>query len=265
MTLPKRVRVVEKKTTPPHRILNSKNPEVSVIIPLMNERRTIARVIANARKVHPKTEVIVVANGSRDGSSQLAKQMGAKMITYKKALGHDVGRSIGAKAAKGNVLLFLDGDIVFSTNSLKRLVHAVKNGVDVALNKYNGTLARKNVHSVVLSKYALNNMLSLPHLKGASLTTIPHALSRKALEKIGAENLTVPPKAQTIAANKGLVIKGVHYFEVGKTNPRKRRGPNDPLKDLIIGDHLEAIQHLLDKTDPRGGMTDLDRNRKMVK
>lgn len=265
MALPKRGRVVEKKTTTPQRIRNSNNPEVSVVIPLMNERRTIARVIANARKVHPQTEVIVVANGSRDGSDRVAKQMGARMITYKKALGHDVGRSIGAKAAKGNILLFLDGDIVFSSTSLKRLVHAVKNGVDVALNKYNGTLAGKDVHSVVLSKYALNNMLSLPDLKGASLTAIPHALSRKALEKIGAENLAVPPKAQAIAANKGLVIKGVHFFEVGRTNPRKRKGPNDPLKNLIIGDHLEAIQHLLDKTDRRGGMTDLDRNRKMVK
>ncbi|UUZ84324.1 hypothetical protein LJK88_11810 [Paenibacillus sp. P26] len=161
--------------------------------------------------------------------------------------------------------MFLDGDIVFPASSLRKLVHAVKNGVDVALNKYNGNLARKKVHSVILSKYALNNILSPPHLKGSSLTAIPHALSRRALKEIGAENLAVPPKALAIAARKGLKIKGVHYFEVGRTNPRKRRGPNDPLKDLIVGDHLEAIHYVLEHTDHRGGMTDLGRRREMVK
>jgi glycosyltransferase involved in cell wall biosynthesis len=244
--------------------LNSANPEVSVIIPVMNERSTLAGIISNARKVHPKTEVIVVANGSRDGSDLLAKKMGARVISYKYPLGHDVGRSIGAKKAKGNILLFLDGDIIFSTSSLKSLVHAVKDGVDVALNKYNGYLKKKKVHSVVLAKYALNHILSLNHLKGASLTAIPHALNRKALNKIGAENLSVPPKAMAIAADNGLVIKAVHYFDVGKKNRRRYRGRNDPLKNLIIGDHLEAIRYVLDKTDQRGGKTDTVRKREMV-
>ncbi|NOU71816.1 glycosyltransferase [Paenibacillus sp. LMG 31458] len=231
----------------------------------MNEGRRLARIISNARKVHPKTEIIVVANGSRDGSDRLAKKMGARVITFKDPLGHDVGRSVGAKAAVGNILLFLDGDIIFTASSMKRLVRAVKNGVDVALNKYNGSLEKKKVHSVVLAKYTLNHILSLQHLKGASLTAIPHALSRRAVMKIGAENLAVPPKAQAIAANEGLMIEAVHYFDVGKTNPRKRRGPKDPLKELIIGDHLEAIRYVLDKTDQRDGMTDTGRLRELVK
>jgi glycosyltransferase involved in cell wall biosynthesis len=77
-------------------IRNSKSPRVTVVIPIYNERKTLARVIEEAYKVHPKTEVIVVANGSTDGSKKIARQMGARVISFDFPLGHDVGRSVGA-------------------------------------------------------------------------------------------------------------------------------------------------------------------------
>src|SRR5690554_3214603 len=76
------------------RIINSQDPIVSVVIPVMNERRTIAQVIRNASRVHSHTEVIVVINGSSDGSRQIAERTGAKVLVYDHPFGHDVGRSI---------------------------------------------------------------------------------------------------------------------------------------------------------------------------
>ena len=83
---------------------------------------------------------------------------------------------------KGDILLFTDADIVIPTSLLIPYVKAVESGVDVALNRYNGITNTKHVHSVVLAKHALNAVLHRPDLVGTSMTTIPHALSRRALQ-----------------------------------------------------------------------------------
>lgn len=244
---------------------NSTQPKVSVIIPVMNERRTLAAVIRESRKIHKEIEVIVVINGSTDGSKEIALKLGAKVVCFDKPLGHDVGRSMGAAHAIGEYLLFTDGDIVIPAYRLKPFIGALEKGVDIALNKYLGVTRSSTVHNVVLAKHALNAIVSQPQLKGASLTTIPHAIRRDALEKIGIEQLAVPPKAQAMAAFLGLKVRAVHYVNVGTTNPRKRRKRPDPLEKLIVGDHLEAISWYLQQTDARGGYTDFSRMRELVR
>ncbi|MEW9700274.1 glycosyltransferase family 2 protein [Paenibacillus sp. SI8] len=253
-----------------HRIssvtLHRQQPTVSVIIPVYNEARTLAKVIRQAFLVHPRTEVIVVDNGSTDGSKSVAARLGARVISYESPLGHDVGRSLGAMEAKGDVLLFFDADFVVPAKEAKPLIKAVQQGVDVALNKYNGITSTVNVHRVVLAKHALNAILSRTDLLGASMTTIPHAISRKAFHTIGAENLAVPPLAQTIAAERGLHIKAIQLVPVGSRNRVRRRAKAvDPVGDLIIGDHLEAIQWLIQASDERAGLRDLTRIRETMR
>lgn len=247
------------------KIRNAEIPKVSVIIPALNERKTIAAVIHQAFRVHPHTEVIVVANGSTDGTAEIAQKTGAKVICLPQALGQDVGRSVGAREAKGDILLFTDADIVIKTRDFLPLTRAVEAGVDVALNKYLGPTGKTHVHSVVLAKHALNILISNPGLKGASLTTIPHAMSRRARDVIGTDNLAVPPKAQAIAIYKGLNVSAIHEVDVGKSNPRRGRTKgNDPLEALIVGDHLEAIDWFISNSGVRGNRSDLTRNRESV-
>ncbi|RXZ81234.1 glycosyltransferase [Paenibacillaceae bacterium] len=245
----------------------SSQPVVSVIIPVMNERRNIARVIREASLVHPQTEVIVVSNGSTDGTLDIALRSGAKVLTYSRPLGHDTGRGVGARAAKGRVLLFIDGDMVIQAKDLRQFTDPVEAGeTDIALNNYSGPTSTLDVHSVVLAKHVLNAMLNRPDLEGTSLTAIPHALSKEALDVIGADCLAVPPLAQARAAVNGLRIKAVHHVPVGRLNaPRIRRERSNSLKSLIVGDHLEAIHWLTNHTDVRGGLGDGGRKRLMLR
>ncbi|WP_433943970.1 glycosyltransferase family 2 protein [Paenibacillus sp. SN-8-1] len=243
-------------------VVNDPQPLVSIIIPAMNERRTIAGVIREAARVHPSSEIIVVANGSADGTAEIAGKHGARLLYYPYPLGHDVGRRVGAEAARGKVLLFIDADMVIPARDLRPFVEAVLSGADVALNDYSGPVGRKDAHPVVLAKHTLNALLSRPDLKGASMTAVPHAISRRAVETLGFSALEIPPLAQAMAVTLGLDIKPVHPVPVGRLNARRPQiQGTDSLTSLVAGDHLEAIRWLVDKLGPRAGYGDLGRQR----
>jgi len=192
--------------------------------------------------------------------------MGARVLEFKDPLGHDVGRAIGTMAAKGEIIVFIDGDFIIPAKYLRRFVMAIENGVDVALNRYVGPVWRRHVHSVILAKHALNVAMNAASLFGCSLTTVPHALSRKALATIGAHHLAVPPKALAIAIKHGLCVRPVTFIDVGRKNPRKRKKYGiDPLEHLIVGDHLEALHWFLQQTNERGIWPDLGRRREYVR
>lgn len=238
---------------------------VSVIIPAMNEAGTIGKVIAGAREVHPRCEVIVVVNGSADNTAEIALSLGAHVIHFEQPLGHDVGRSVGAEAAKGEVLLFIDGDFVLNASQLRPFVAAVSRGTDVALNDYSGPVRQEFPHPVVLSKHVLNIMLGRPDLKGCSLTAVPHALSRRALASLGSV-LSRPPLAHALAVLEGLQVKAVHKVPVGRLNAvRPKRAGTDPLREVILTDHLDAAGLVLQRRGERAGFIDGNRRRGMVR
>ncbi|PAW82050.1 MAG: hypothetical protein B9S33_15595 [Pedosphaera sp. Tous-C6FEB] len=83
---------------------------VSVIIPVLNESARIASVVAFARKSPLVAEVIVVDDGSIDGTPELAHEAGAKVITST-LLGKGASMEDGLLAAEHEILLYLDGDL----------------------------------------------------------------------------------------------------------------------------------------------------------
>lgn len=250
----------------PQPVINHPEPYVSVIIPAMNEARTIAGVITGARGVHPRCEVIVIVNGSVDNTAEIAHSLGAYVISYEHPLGHDAGRSVGAEVAKGEVLLFMDGDFEIPASGLRPFVSAVSGGADIALNDYSGPVRKRLPHPVILAKYALNILLGRRDLQGCSMTAVPHAISRKALAVLGSEVLSRPPLAQARAVLEDLRVEAVFKVPVGKLNAVRRKADGtDPLQQLIIEDHLEAVSLLLECQGKRAGFSDGTRRREMVR
>lgn len=83
---------------------------ISVIIPVLNESATIASVVAFARQAPHVSEVIVVDDGSIDGTPELARAAGAKVITST-LLGKGASMADGMVVAQNEILLYLDGDL----------------------------------------------------------------------------------------------------------------------------------------------------------
>jgi len=239
----------------------SRLPVLSVIIPAKNEARTIGRVIEEAKQITRRTEIIVVCNGCTDRTAEVAKRAGAEVIEFAEPLGHDVGRAAGARKAKGDILLFLDGDFAIPSRLLRAFYVSIKKGYDLALNGYSGHVSRTSMHPTSEAKRLLNRLLGQSRLKGSSLTAVPHAMSRRAAEAIGFENLAVPPIAQARAILLGMKISRPALVNVAKSNPVRTKKARRDVEHLILSDHAEAIAYLAGMRGERGGCTDFMRKR----
>jgi glycosyltransferase involved in cell wall biosynthesis len=93
----------------------------SVIIPAYNAEQYLGEAIESAlQQEGVNLEVIVVDDGSTDGSCAVAERFGKNVtIVSQKNMGISAARNSGAKAAQGNVLAFLDADDVWLPGKLK--------------------------------------------------------------------------------------------------------------------------------------------------
>jgi phosphoserine phosphatase len=83
---------------------------ISVVVPVLNESPTVASVVQFARQAPGVAEVIVVDDGSIDGTPELAAQAGARVVTST-LLGKGASMEDGVWAAQNEVVVFLDGDL----------------------------------------------------------------------------------------------------------------------------------------------------------
>ena len=101
--------------SPPARAETMPEPslEVSVVIPCLDERQTIAAAVAAAWSgitlAGADGEVVVVDNGSTDGSAQLAAEAGARVV-HEPRRGYGSAYLAGLHAARGRYILMGDGD-----------------------------------------------------------------------------------------------------------------------------------------------------------
>jgi len=97
---------------------------LSVIIPTLNEAATLPALLATlaqetAEGSAPETEIIVADGGSRDGTPDLARAAGVRVVETLAGRGQQL--RAGAAAAQGETLLFLHADTGFPPGGLARL------------------------------------------------------------------------------------------------------------------------------------------------
>jgi len=92
---------------------------LSIIIPTLNEERYLPSLLESIKKQNLKGEheIIVADAGSKDKTVEIAESFGCRIT---KGGLPARGRNEGAKAARGNVLLFLDADLKMSPDFLKK-------------------------------------------------------------------------------------------------------------------------------------------------
>jgi len=101
-------------------------PTVSVVIPAYNEAMSIGDVIANCKAF--SDEIIVVDDGSRDDTAEIAKKKGAFVIRNEKNLGVTRATQRGLEAAHGGIIVTLDADGQHDPSDIPNLIKPITDG-----------------------------------------------------------------------------------------------------------------------------------------
>jgi len=106
--------------------LSKEKPKISIVIPTLNEETGIREVLQSIpyrELVQP--EVLVVDGGSVDGTIEVARGLGATIIPQSKK-GYEQAILEGAKHARGDIIVFIDGDGVYDPREIPKMLDFMK-------------------------------------------------------------------------------------------------------------------------------------------
>lgn len=100
--------------------------EISVVIAAYNEAGCIGDCLSTlAAQTHPSYEVIVVDDGSTDSTSDIARGFGVQVLRGSHQ-GPGLARNLGVSRSSGEILVFVDADMSFDPDFLRRLAEPIK-------------------------------------------------------------------------------------------------------------------------------------------
>ena len=107
--------------------------KISLIIPARNEAAALGLLLAENRRLLPEAEHIVVDDGSTDDTATVAAEHGARVISHPYPKGNGAAVKTGARAATGEILVFMDADGQHRPEDIPRLLAKLEEGYDMAV------------------------------------------------------------------------------------------------------------------------------------
>lgn len=121
---------------PQHGSRTLSNVELTILMPCLNEARTVAQCVQSARDFLQRSgitgEVLVADNGSSDGSRQLAEAAGARVVPVPQR-GYGAALLGGIAAAQGRYVIMGDADCSYDFSRLDGFVEKLRSGADLVM------------------------------------------------------------------------------------------------------------------------------------
>ena len=210
--------------------------EISIIIPVFNEAGKLLELLNNIRALRlANAEIIVIDDGSTDGSADAAMAGGANVIRHPYNIGNGAAIKSGIRAARGRLLVFMDGDGQHRPEDIPKLIAESRNYHMVVGARAKGS--KRRVH-----RYAANvvyNLLAsyVTRFKVKDLTSGFRLLSRlDAVRFIDLlPNTFSYPTTLTLAfLRSGLTIKYVPIQTLYRAGQSKISLVTDGVRFLLI-------------------------------
>ncbi|HZF29673.1 MAG TPA: glycosyltransferase family 2 protein [Gammaproteobacteria bacterium] len=106
---------------------------ISIVIPARNEEASLKDLLPALRQRYPGSEIVVVNDGSTDATSTSAQRVDAVVVEHRYGMGNGAAVKSGARAATGEVLVFMDGDGQHEPADIARLLEQLDAGYDMAV------------------------------------------------------------------------------------------------------------------------------------
>lgn len=120
--------------------------ELTILMPCLNEEKTIGECIEKAKKFIDKNsieaEILIADNGSTDNTVKIAKQLGARIINIKEK-GYGNALRIGTAKARGKYVIIGDSDGSYDFLNLKAFIEKLREGYDLVIgNRFSGKIEK---------------------------------------------------------------------------------------------------------------------------
>ena len=139
-----------------------KNPELSIVMPCLNEAETLAICIKKVQLFFKANdingEIVIADNGSTDGSIAIAEDLNAKVI-HAAQKGYGSALKTGIEAASGTYIIMGDADDSYDFSNLMPYLNKLRDGFDLVMgNRFKGGIEKDAMP--FLHKYLGNPVLS---------------------------------------------------------------------------------------------------------
>lgn len=131
--------------------------KISVVIPAYKEELVIGTVVSGVRSIlGDRCEVVVVDDGSPDGTGKAAQEAGATVVRHSYNIGNGAAVKSGIRAANGDIIVLMDGDGQHKPEDLPRLIEQVGT-FDMVIGARTGeseTSLHRDVANAIYNKFA---------------------------------------------------------------------------------------------------------------
>jgi len=107
--------------------------QLSVVIPARNEAESLRKLLPRLSELLPDAEIVVADDGSTDDTRAVCEALGARVVSHPYGKGNGAAIKSGARAARGQVLLFMDADGQHDPADAQRLLEQYASGYDMVV------------------------------------------------------------------------------------------------------------------------------------
>jgi len=106
---------------------------ISIVIPAKNEAKSLDLILPKIKSIVSAYEIIVVDDGSDDATRETALTHGAKVVAHPYSIGNGGAIKAGARAASGEIIVFMDADGQHNPEDIPRLIQPLEEGCDMVI------------------------------------------------------------------------------------------------------------------------------------
>src|SRR3989337_2444557 len=111
----------------------NKTSSVSIILPAKNEAKGLDVLLPKLIQLYPDAEINVVNDGSTDTTPEICRRHGVRLINHPYSMGNGASIKSGARAATGDILIFMDADEQHHVEDIPRLVSKLEENYDMVV------------------------------------------------------------------------------------------------------------------------------------